>query len=113
MNLLTALHHVVKLACDPVVLPALLQLLLTTLDLNVEAGRTAEERLVTEFGPALAELVKWAGELERVVSVPVAEGEGMDGMPWNVIAAGIQVKWHEVGKKFQGRMLGLMGGDLD
>lgn len=111
--LLTALHNIPKLACDPVVLPALLQLLLTTMDLNIESGSIGEERLVAEFGPMLAELISWAGDLEKMVSVPVAEGNDMPGMPWNIIVAGIQVKWHEVGRKYQGRMLGLMGGDLD
>ncbi len=113
LSLLVALHNTPNLALDAVVLPALLQLLLTTLDLNVEAGRSAEERLVTEFGGMMADLIRWAGGLaEGVVKVPVVEGEGM-GMPWTVLVAGIQVKWHAVGRKFQGRMLGLMGGEMD
>ena len=113
LSLLVALHNTPSLALDAVVLPALLQLLLTTLDLNVEAGRTAEERLVTDFGAMMAELTRWAGALaDGGVSVPVVEGEGM-GMPWTVLVAGIQVRWHEVGRKFQGRMLGLMGGEMD
>lgn len=111
--LLTALHNIPKLACDPVVLPALLQLLLTTMDLNIEAGAVGEERLLTEFGPMLAELISWAGELENVISVPVATVNDTPGMPWNVIVAGIRVKWHEIGRKYQGRMLGLTGGDLE
>lgn len=111
--LLTALHNIPKLACDPVVLPALLQLLLTTMDLNIEAGAVGEERLLTEFGPMLAELINWAGELEKVISVPVATVNDVPGMPWTVIVAGIQVKWHEIGRKYQGRMLGLTGGDLE
>jgi telomere length regulation protein len=111
--LLVALHNTPTLAYDAVLLPALLQLLLTTLDLNVEAGRTAEERFVTDFGVMMAELITWAGGLaEGGISVPVLEGEGL-GMPWTVLVAGIQVKWHEVGRKFQGRMLGLMSGELD
>ena len=114
---LVALHNTPALALDAVVLPAFLQLLLTTLDLNVEAGSTAEERLVTEFGEMMAELVRWAGGLvDGNASVPVLESEGSSmgiGMPWTVLVAGIQVKWHEVGRKFQGRMLGLMGGEME
>jgi len=111
--LLTSLHtSATRLAHDPVVLPALLQLLLTTLDLNIEAGPVAEEHLVTDFGAMVAELVTWASNIANLVSVPVVSGDGMEGMPWTILVAGIQVKWHEVGKKFQGRMLGLMGDDM-
>ena len=112
--LLTALHNIPKLACDAVVLPSLLQLLLTTMDINIESGGVGEGRLVTEFGAMVAELVRWAGELEKGhgVAVPVISEEA-GGMPWNVIVAGVQVKWHEVGRKYQGRMLGLMGGEMD
>ncbi|KAI1618478.1 telomere length regulation protein-domain-containing protein [Exophiala viscosa] len=108
--LLTAVHTSPSVAHDPIVLPAILHLLLTILDLNVEAGSTAEERLVTDFGPMIAELVSWAADLGTRVSIPEVhadEGLGM-GMPWTILVAGIQVKWQEVGRKFQGRMLGLM-----
>ena len=103
LSLLVALHNTPSLALDAVVLPALLQLLLTTLDSNAEAGRSAEERLVTEFGAMMAELTRWAGGLaEGGASVPVLDDgdEGM-GMPWMVLVAGIQVRWHEVGRKFK------------
>jgi telomere length regulation protein len=121
LGLLGTLHNTVTLAYDPVVLPAMCQLLLTTLDLNISAGTVAEERLVTEFGPALAELVRWTGDLadgRGKVSVPVAadgEGEAVDGtgLPWTLLVAGIQVKWGEVGRKFQGRMMGLVGGEME
>jgi telomere length regulation protein len=108
--LLTALHTVPTLAHDPIILPPILHLLLTLLDLNVEAGATAEERLVTDFGPMVAELVSWAAGLGERVSIPEVHddpGLGM-AMPWPVLVAGIQVKWQEVGRKFQGRMFGLM-----
>ena len=108
--LLTSLHVAATLSLDPAVLPALLQLLLTVLDLNISAGGVAEESLVTEFGTMIAELVAWAGNLSNVVSIPTAESS--EGMSWTVLVAGCQVKWHEVGRKFQGRMLGL-GEDLD
>ena len=108
--LLTHFHNT-PLSHDPAILPPTLQLLLSVLDLNIAAGGVAEERLVTDFGPTIAELMAWiAGLQER--SIPALEGEGM-GMPWNVIAAGCQVKWQEIGRKFQGRMLGLVGGEFD
>ncbi|KAJ9615701.1 telomere binding protein [Cladophialophora chaetospira] len=108
--LLTTLHTLPSLAHDPIILPPTLHLLLTLLDLNVEAGATAEERLVTDFGPMIAELASWAASLGDRVSIPEVHGYpglGM-AMPWPVLVAGIQVKWQEVGRKFQGRMLGLM-----
>lgn len=108
--LLTALHTIPSLAHDPTILPAILHLFLTILDLNVEAGSTAEERLVTDFGPMIAELASWAADLGNHVSIPEVhddKGLGM-AMPWPILVAGIQVKWQEVGRKFQGRMLGLM-----
>ncbi|ETI25851.1 hypothetical protein G647_02628 [Cladophialophora carrionii CBS 160.54] len=108
--LLTALHTLPTLAHDPIVLPPILHLLLTLLDLNVEAGASAEERLVTDFGPMIAELVSWAAGLGDRVSIPEVHddpGLGM-AMPWPVLVAGIQVKWQELGRKFQGRMFGLM-----
>jgi telomere length regulation protein len=110
--LLKGLHVVTKLSTDAMVLPALLQLLLTVLDINVVAGTVAEEHLVTEFGNMVSELVIWAGNLGNVISVPET-GREDGGMPWTVLVAGIQVKWHEVGRKFQGRMIGLVGADLD
>ncbi|KAK5199201.1 telomere binding protein [Exophiala xenobiotica] len=108
--LLLAIHAIPTLAHDPVILPAILHLLLALLELNIEAGSTAEERLVTDFGSMVAELVSWAAGLGERVSIPEVHGEkglGM-AMPWPVLVAGVQVKWQEVGRKFQGRMLGLM-----
>lgn len=108
--LLLAIHAIPTLAHDPIILPAILHLLLTLLELNMEAGSTAEERLVTDFGPMIAELVSWAAGLGERVSIPEVHGEEGLGMatPWPVLVAGVQVKWQEVGRKFQGRMLGLM-----
>jgi telomere length regulation protein len=114
--LLTTLHTIPSLAHDPITLPVLLQLLLTLLDLNIEAGPTSEERLVADFGPMIAELISWAGSLGDRVSIPEVQDEAGVGMamPWPVLVAGIQVKWQEVGRKFQGRMLGLIAGtDFD
>jgi len=108
--LLTQLHSIPTLAHDPIILPIVLQLLLTLLDLNVEAGTTAEERLVTEFGSMIAELISWSGSLGERVSIPEVDTNAGGEMPRPVLVAGIQVKWQEVGRKFQGRMLGLMAG---
>ncbi|ETN36982.1 uncharacterized protein HMPREF1541_07970 [Cyphellophora europaea CBS 101466] len=97
------------LALDAVVLPAVLHLLLVVLDLTVEAGRAAEERLITELGATVAEVMRWVGGLEDR-GVPVVDVEGVGGgLQWNALAAGLQVKWHEMGGRWQGRMLGLMG----
>lgn len=118
--MLAALSRVAGLALDAAVLPAMLTLLLVVLDVNVEAGGVTEEGLVGGVvGEVLVELVGWVkglGEGTRVPEVVGAkmgeEGAGAGGgMPWSVVAAGIQVKWFEVGRKFQGRMLGLMRGD--
>ncbi|KIW23226.1 uncharacterized protein PV07_11443 [Cladophialophora immunda] len=114
--MLTTLHTLPSLAHDPIILPPILHLILTLLDLNIEAGQTSEERLVTDFGPMFAELVSWTSSLGDRVSIPEVDGDPELGMsmPWPVLVAGIQVKWQEVGRKFQGRMLGLMAGtDFD
>ncbi|KAK5241030.1 telomere binding protein, partial [Exophiala xenobiotica] len=90
--LLLAIHAIPALAHDPVILPAILHLLLALLELNIEAGSTAEERLVTDFGPMIAELVSWAAGLGERVSIPEVHGEkglGM-AMPWPVLVAGVQ-----------------------
>lgn len=113
--LLTALQRTTVLSHDPAVLPPTLSLLLSILDLNISAGTVAEERLITDFGPEIAELMAWIGGLQNMntnMNIPTIEAEGA-GMPWTVIAAGCQVKWQEVGRKFQGRMVGLMGGELE
>ncbi|EXJ74181.1 uncharacterized protein A1O5_02475 [Cladophialophora psammophila CBS 110553] len=114
--MLTTLHTLPSLAHDPIILPPILHLILALLDLNIEAGKISEERLVTDFGPMIAELVSWTSSLGDRVSIPEVDGDpglGM-AMPWPVLVAGIQVKWQEVGRKFQGRMLGLMAGtDFD
>ena len=110
MALLTALHHN-RLSLDGVVLPALLGLILALIDTTSEIGVTAQERLLADpFGMAVSELVTWVSGLEGNgrAPPPVKEDErGAEGVAWTVLAAGIQVKWYEMGRKFQGRMLGL------
>ena len=115
VSLLMSLYTLPGLSTDPVVLPAMLHLLLVLVDITIEAGTTAQERLITEYGNQVAELVGWAGKLDERVSVPDVNVDGKrgGGMSWSVLAAGIQVKWFEMGKRFQGRMLSLMGGEFD
>ena len=112
LSLLLTLHST-SLSTDPTILPPTLALLLCLLDLNTVTP-TAEERLITDFGPQIAELMAWVSDLVNQTNnnknIPTMEGEGM---PWTALAAGCQVKWQEVGRKFQGRMFGLMGGELD
>ena len=109
--LLVNLHVIYALSTDAAVLPALLQLLLTVLDINSSAGPAVEEKLVADLGGTVTELVAWAGALGRNVNVPETGVE--EGTPWTALAAGVQVKWHEVGRKFQGRMLGLTLDEMD
>lgn len=91
----------------------MLSLLLALLDITVEIGVVAQERLLgADFGESVAELVRWVGGLEGMrgggVPAPVVEdGGGGGGLAWTVLAAGIQVRWYEMGRRFQGRMLGL------
>jgi telomere length regulation protein len=122
LSLLLLLHnHPISL--DPTVLPPLLSLLLCLLDLNTQSP-TAEERLVSDFGAQISELISWISGLQNQSShnIPTLDGTGTGTgnnnsdrktTPWPAIAAGCQVKWQEVGRKFQGRMLGLRGGELD
>jgi telomere length regulation protein len=101
------LSHMPALACEPAVLPAVLHLLLVLLDMGVEAGASTEEALVTEFGRSLMGVVEWVNALDR----KMGDGAGVEvaGMDWNILAAAVMVKWRNIGRKFQGRMLGLMG----
>lgn len=104
------------LALDGIVLPTLLGLLLALVDLTVEIGVVAMERLIgAEFGGQVAELVRWVAGLEDRNDVPPpsnADENEARGMPWTVLAAGIQVRWMEIGKRFQSRMLGLRDDDF-
>lgn len=77
---------------------------------------TAQERLLSdEFGETVSELVRWVSGLEDNGAPPPTkneDGRGGEGVAWTVLAAGIQVRWMEIGKKFQGRMLGLADEDV-
>ncbi|KAK5957378.1 telomere binding protein [Knufia fluminis] len=110
LALLTTLSHT-RLALDAVILPAHLALLLALIDITSEIGISAQERLLgAEFGDSVAELVRWVSGLENMAGVPPPMGgdeRGEGGVAWTVLAAGIQVRWYEIGRRFQGRMLGL------
>ncbi|KAK5092041.1 telomere binding protein [Exophiala xenobiotica] len=118
LSLLTALaHHPNRSRTihDPTVLPAALSLLLALLDITVEIGVSAQERLLgADLGDQVAELVRWVGALEGMrggggsgsVPAPTTATEN-GGVAWTVLAAGVQVRWYEMGRRFQGRMLGL------
>lgn len=105
-----------KLSFDPIVLPALLGLLLALIDVTVEIGVTAQERLLgDEFGGVVSELVRWVSSLEEngaPAPTKNEDGRGGEGVAWTVLAAGIQVRWMEIGRRFQGRMLGLGDGEF-
>lgn len=110
LALLTSLHNIPRLCYDGVVLPAMLGLFLALIDITSEIGVSAQERLLADpFGNTVAELVRWIGGLENGARAPPPAKDDeakTGGMPWTVMAAGIQVRWYEMGKKFQGRMLG-------
>lgn len=108
--LLMCLHAATAVSLDPVVLPLMVQLLLTVLDINMEAGGLTEEQLITSFGSMIAELLAWTNDIKTNFSVP--PGDPSEGVPWEVIAASCQIKWQELGRKFQGRMMGLISSDL-
>jgi telomere length regulation protein len=112
LSLLLTLHSQ-PISTDPTILPPTLALLLCILDLNT-VSPIAEERLITDFGTQIAELMAWVAGLVNAgkENIPTMEGEG-EGMPWTALAAGCQVKWQEVGRKFQGRMVGLTSGEMD
>jgi telomere length regulation protein len=113
LSLLLTLHNH-PIALDPMVLPCILSLLLCILDLNTSTS-TSEARLVTNTGAQVSELISWISNLQSQSShIPtISDPSTGNTMPWTALAAGCQVKWQEVGRKFQGRMLGLRSGELD
>ena len=112
LTLLLLIHSTPSLALNPLVLPALLQLTLTTLDVNIASGSVGEERLVTDFGSQLAELLSWASSLNESSTTVMLTTEDRT-LPWNLLLAACQVRWHAIGRKFQGRMLGLSMAEMD
>ncbi|KAL4955437.1 telomere length regulation protein-domain-containing protein [Aspergillus filifer] len=100
--------HARPLASEPTILAALLQLFLTTVDLNVEFGSTGEERLVTEFATQVMELREWVGEVfDRTPTM----GDQSDPREMvRTLAAGVMVKLGEVMERYQGRLMGVGSG---
>nr|KMM70132.1 hypothetical protein CPAG_06444 [Coccidioides posadasii RMSCC 3488] len=97
-SFLTTLHNL-PVASDPIVLPAILSLFLTVVDVNIVSGSTAEESLATQFATSVLELREWVdGVFERAPK----EDERV-----RALAAGIMVKLEEVTRRYQGRLLGL------
>lgn len=112
LALLTSLRHNIRLSLDGVVLPAMLGLFLALIDITTEIGVTAQERLLADpFGTTISELARWVSGLEESGRAPPPmkdeDGRGGEGVAWTLLAAGIQVRWWEMGRRFQGRMLGL------
>ncbi|KAI1916144.1 telomere binding protein [Ophidiomyces ophidiicola] len=98
LSLLITLHNL-PVASEPIVLPAILSLLLTVLDINIISGSSAEERLVTNCAASVIELREW---VEGVFERTPAEEERV-----RALSAGILVKLEETTSRYQGRLLGL------
>ncbi|GAQ06402.1 hypothetical protein ALT_3723 [Aspergillus lentulus] len=96
------------LSDDPSIVSALLSLFLAVLDLNVAAGSSGEERLVTEFATQVFELREWAGSVfDRT---PAAQGVDDPREQARLLAAGVMVKLDEVTERYQGRLMGVNTG---
>jgi telomere length regulation protein len=90
----------------------LLSLFLTVIDLNVAAGSTAEERLVTDHGVQVIELRDWCNDVfERTPATSAKSAQSADKMDeteqTRMLAAGILVKLGEVIERYQGRLMGI------
>jgi telomere length regulation protein len=68
-------------------------------DLNVSAGSTGEERLVTDFATQVMEIREWVNVVFGRTS---KEDEEV-----RVLAAGALVKLGEVMERYQGRLMGM------
>ncbi|QGA14327.1 hypothetical protein EYB26_001980 [Talaromyces marneffei] len=110
ISLIFALHGS-AVSTEPIVLPALLSLFLAVIDLNIAAGSTAEERLVTDLGVQVIELRDWCNDVfERMPATTAAKSDvsKMDDMEQTrMFAAGILVKLGEVVERYQGRLMGI------
>ncbi|OAX83232.1 hypothetical protein ACJ72_02410 [Emergomyces africanus] len=97
LALLMTLHNL-SVATEPTVLPAILSLFLSVVDLNISAGSIGEERLVTEFVTQVMEMREWVdGVFERAAK---------EEQEVRILSAGIMVKLGEVTDRYQGRLLG-------
>jgi telomere length regulation protein len=114
LTLILSLHST-PVSSEPIILPALLSLFLAVIDLNVAAGTSGEERLVTEHATQVMELREWANDVfERTPAASskrkdTGAGTGdMDDMEQTrILAAGILVKVGEVVQRYQGRLMGV------
>lgn len=110
INLIVALQNRPTLVSEKPVLESVMALLLGILEVNVANGRVGEERLLMDCGEQLAGVVRWVGMvLDQGGSGEEASGGGGEGLAWNVLAAGVMVRWQEIAERWQGRVLGLMG----
>ncbi|KAL4966055.1 telomere length regulation TEL2 family protein [Aspergillus stella-maris] len=100
--------HARPLASEPTILAALLQLFLTTIDLNVEFGSTGEERLVNEFATQVIELREWVGEIFD--GTPAVGDQSDPREMTRTLAAGVMVKLGEMMESYQGRLMGVGSG---
>jgi telomere length regulation protein len=113
LSLIFALHGT-AVSTEPIVLPALLSLFLAVIDLNVAAGSTAEERLVTDHGVQVIELRDWCNDVfERTPATSARSKTKSDASKMDdteqtrMLAAGILVKLGEVIERYQGRLMGI------
>lgn len=107
LSLLFSLHSR-PLADDPSILSALLALFLSITDLNIAAGSTGEERLVTEFATQVVELRDWAGQIFDRTPAAVGGDEARDRL--RTLAAGVMVRLGEIMERYQGRLMGVNSG---
>ncbi|EED13225.1 conserved hypothetical protein [Talaromyces stipitatus ATCC 10500] len=100
--------HGTAVSSEPIVLPALLSLFLAVIDLNIAAGSTAEERLVTDHGVQVIELRDWCNDVfERTPATSSNADKIDDTEQTRMLAAGILVKLGEVIQRYQGRLMGI------
>jgi telomere length regulation protein len=89
----------------------LLSLFLAVIDLNVAAGSTAEERLVTDHGVQVIELRDWCNDVFERTPATSNKAQSADKMDeteqTRMLAAGILVKLGEVIERYQGRLMGI------
>jgi telomere length regulation protein len=101
--------HASPVSSEPIVLPAVLSLFLAIIDLNVAAGSSGEERLVTDHATQVMELREWTNDVfERThADNKASSATSDDNEQTRILAAGILVKMGEVVERYQGRLMGV------
>jgi telomere length regulation protein len=94
--------HASPVSSEPIVLPALLALFLAVIDLNVTAGVSGEERLVTDHATQLMELREWTSDIFDKTPATATDEDQV-----RILAAGIMVKVGEVFERYQARLIGV------